>query len=96
MEAYYLYIIFSEALNKYYIGHTANIQERIRKHNTNHKGFTGKANDWKLAYSEEYMDKSQAYKRERQLKSWKNKSRIEQLISSVGSEHPDLTGREGH
>ena len=51
---YFTYILFSKSLNKYYIGSTSDIQERIRKHNSNHKGFTGKTNDWELVYTEKF------------------------------------------
>ncbi|MBL7910664.1 MAG: GIY-YIG nuclease family protein [Bacteroidia bacterium] len=38
----HLYILFSPSKNKYYVGHTGDdLVERIRKHNSNHKGFTG-------------------------------------------------------
>jgi putative endonuclease len=43
------YILFSENLNKYYIGSTRNsMEERLEKHLTNHDGFTAKAKDWKI------------------------------------------------
>ena len=86
---YYFYILFSDSLNKYYIGFTSNISERIRKHNSKHKGFTGQTNDWKLVYSETYDSKELAYARERQVKKWKNRNRIIELINK-GSEHPDF------
>ena len=79
---YYFYVLFSENLNRYYIGHTADINERIKKHNTNHKGFTGKSNDWKVVYSEKFNLKTEAYSRERGVKSWKSRKKIEQLINS--------------
>ncbi len=79
---HYFYILHSLQLDKYYVGHTSNIEERILKHNSNHKGFTGKADDWKLVYSEKFSDKSTAYKRERQVKNWENRKRIEKLISN--------------
>ena len=47
------YILYSPFLNKYYIGHTGDtIAERVRRHNTNHKGFTGGIGDWKVVYME--------------------------------------------
>ena len=68
-------------LDKYYIGHTCDVlQERIRKHNTNHKGFTGGKGDWQLKYFEEYTDKASAYKRERDVKKWKSRIRIAQPV----------------
>ncbi len=79
--SYIFYILYSESVAKYYIGHTNNIDERIRKHNTNHKGFTGCVNDWKVVYFEEFESKSEAYFRERQVKSWKSKTKIIELIN---------------
>ena len=79
----YFYILFSAQLNKYYIGHTCDVLlERLRRHNSNHKGFTGKADDWKLVYYEEYSDKSAAYARERQVKNWKSRKKIVELIQN--------------
>ncbi|MEQ8361239.1 MAG: GIY-YIG nuclease family protein [Cyclobacteriaceae bacterium] len=83
------YILYSTIANKYYVGHTTeSIDTRVRKHNTNHAGFTGKFRDWKLVYSEDYASKELAYARERQVKDWKSRTRIEKLIA--GSEHPGL------
>jgi putative endonuclease len=87
MEAWF-YILYSERADKFYIGHTTEqLVERIRKHNSNHKGFTGKFQDWKLVYSEAFTSKQLAFARERKVKSWKSSIRIEKLIA--GSEYPD-------
>ena len=51
MKIYYFYILFSEFLDSFYIGHTNNLYARLRKHNSNHKGFTGRANDWVIFIS---------------------------------------------
>ncbi|NNE26792.1 MAG: GIY-YIG nuclease family protein [Saprospiraceae bacterium] len=77
---YYLYILYSKSLNRYYVGHTKNLSDRLSKHLANHSGFTGKAKDWILVYSEDYPTKQDAYRRERQLKSWKSRLKIEDLI----------------
>jgi len=83
---YNCYILYSSLLNKYYIGHTGDdLQERLRKHNSNHKGFTGNVGDWKIMYVETYSTKDDAFARERQIKSWKNRVRIEALIKSATS-----------
>jgi putative endonuclease len=42
----------------------------------------------KIIYSEAYNSKSEAYAKEKQIKSWKNRDCIEQLIKR-SSEHPD-------
>ncbi|MFS4469779.1 GIY-YIG nuclease family protein [Maribacter sp. 2210JD10-5] len=77
----YFYIIYSKDIDSYYTGHSCeDLVERIRKHNSNHRGYTGKADDWILLFSERYGDKSAAYAREREVKSWKSRKRIEHLI----------------
>ncbi|MBL7838121.1 MAG: GIY-YIG nuclease family protein [Bacteroidetes bacterium] len=78
------YILYSKTKDKYYIGHTCDdLHERLRKHNSNHKGFTGGVGDWQIVFNEEFDNKEQAYKREREVKSWKSRKRIVKLIESI-------------
>ncbi|WP_347216342.1 GIY-YIG nuclease family protein [Chryseobacterium sp.] len=88
----YCYILYSESLDKYYIGHSCeDIQERLRKHLSNHTGFTAKAKDWIIVHKESFCSKIEAYKREREIKAWKSKSKITKLIEGNNHiEHPDL------
>ena len=70
------YILFSASRNAFYVGHTRDdLSERLRKHNSNHKGFTGGCIDWEVVYFESFRDKSTAYKREREIKSWKSRKK---------------------
>ena len=87
-----VYILFSKAKNRYYIGYTGDLpEERLRKHNFDHKGFTGGIGDWEIKYTECFSTKEEAMKREQQIKKWKSRILIEKLIlTSNGSEHPDL------
>ena len=79
----YTYILHSESLDKFYIGHTCeNLDERLAKHLSNHKGFTAKVKDWKIVYFEILENKSLAYKRELEIKSWKSKTKIKNLINN--------------
>jgi putative endonuclease len=80
---YYVYILYSAQLDLFYIGSSEDPEIRLSKHLANHKGFTGKAKDWKIVYTERYSDKSEALKREKQLKNWKNRLRIQQLIEKA-------------
>jgi putative endonuclease len=59
---YILHIIFSDTRQVLHRYTGDDITERIRKHNTNHKGFTEKKGDWVLKYSEKFPDKELAYK----------------------------------
>ena len=77
------YILYSANADRYYVGHTSEpIEERLRKHNSQHKGFTGKFHDWVVVYTEAFGTKSEAYRRELQVKGWKSRKRIEELSSA--------------
>jgi putative endonuclease len=77
---YFIYILFSKALNKYYVGSTSNIDERLKKHLSNHKGYTSMAKDWEIVYTESFDDRTSALVREKQIKRWKSRKMIEHLI----------------
>ena len=75
-----VYILFSKSTDKFYVGYTTmGIDERLRRHLSNHKGFTGRIKDWELFYFEKFPEKSEAIKREKEIKSWKSKSKIQLL-----------------
>jgi putative endonuclease len=79
--ACHFYILYSIKLDQYYVGHTCEeLKERLRKHLSNHSGFTARSKDWELVYSEPYLDKSSAYRREREVKSWKSKKKLKEMI----------------
>jgi putative endonuclease len=73
----HFYILYSKHCDRYYIGHTSTeLSERLRKHNSNHNGFTGKSSDWEIVYFEVYATKSLAYFREKEVKRWKTRKMI--------------------
>ncbi len=80
---FYIYILHSENLDKYYVGYSANPWERLKQHNENepHK-FTGKAKDWRLkAVFEVSADRGEAMRVEQFIKAQKSRKLIELLIS---------------
>ncbi len=77
-----VYILFSETKNRFYIGFTSDMEQRIIRHNQKSKGFTGNVNDLKIVYTEKYDSKEEAYKRELQIKSWKSRLKIQELINN--------------
>ncbi len=79
---FFVYILFSETKNRFYIGFTSDMEQRIMRHNQKSKGFTGNVNDWKIVYTEKYNSKEEAYTREQQIKSWKSRIKIQELINN--------------
>ena len=60
------YILYSKNIDSYYIGHTnSSLEERLSRHLSNHKGYTAKAKDWIVVYSEVFTSKPDAYAREK-------------------------------
>ncbi len=78
---YIVYILYSPTKEKYYIGYTSNLEDRIIRHNQKSKGFTGNTNDWEVVYTEKYETKEVAMQRELQIKSWKSRLKIQELIT---------------
>lgn len=65
------------------MGYTANsIESRLQKHNAKHKGFTGKTDDWQVVCFETYDSKTAAMKREKKIKSWKFRNKLEAFVKA--------------
>ena len=75
------YIIQSQKSERYYIGHTQNITERLSYHNSGRVTATHNKGPWVLVYSEEYDSKLKANQRELEIKNKKSKRYIEYLIT---------------
>jgi len=79
---YHTYILFSEFTDKYYIGQTSNILERLQKHNSKNKGFTNQADDWGIVYRKSFDTRAEALSHEKQIKKWKSRKMILKLIEN--------------
>ncbi|KAF2331083.1 GIY-YIG nuclease family protein [Flavobacterium ginsenosidimutans] len=79
---FYIYIIYSKTLDKYYVGSCQNIEQRLQDHLNSRSKFTKVAKDWVLKYSEAFNTRSEAYQREIQIKKMKSRKYIENLIGT--------------
>ena len=79
---YYVYILYSKRRDRYYTGFTANdLEWRLQRHNLGWTRSTKSGIPWKLMYYETYKTKSEALKREKQIKRQKSRVYIESLIN---------------
>ena len=76
----YTYILFSEKLNKYYIGACTDMDRRFYEHNIGHSKFTSTGIPWELKYTEYYPTLPEAKKRELAIKKMKSRKYIESLL----------------
>ena len=76
-----VYVIYSPTYDKIYIGFTSDPKNRLLSHNElATKGHTVKYRPWVIAYTEEYQTKTEAIKRENQLKSASGRRFIWKII----------------
>jgi putative endonuclease len=90
MKTYYVYILASEKNGTIYVGVTNDLFRRVSEHkNKEVQGFTSKYTVDKLVYYEPTNDVSAAIQREKQLKAWKRKWKLE-LIEEQNPDWHDL------
>ena len=78
---FYVYIIYAQSIDQYYVGQTDNLNDRLFRHNNSGSKSTKKAKDWVLKHSESYTDRSKAVARESEIKKKKSRKYIENLIA---------------
>ena len=81
---FYMYILWNQEKDRYYIGSTRNLTRRLKQHLAGYTRTTRVLKTDKLVYYEEYKQESEAREREKQLKSYKSKKYIKWLIDSKG------------
>lgn len=77
---YYVYILQSLKNNQFYIGFTSDLKKRIEKHNSNKNPSTKNLGPWKLIFYEAYLNKYDALRREKYLKSTKGRTTIKSML----------------
>jgi putative endonuclease len=82
MEDCSLYIIYSPITNRYYIGVTTDVSQRLIRHNQGTSRSTrAGAPKWILVHQESYPSRSLAMKREYFLKRMKSRIFLEKIIT---------------
>ncbi|MDF6013779.1 GIY-YIG nuclease family protein [Vibrio harveyi] len=88
-----VYILTSKNNSVLYIGVTSQLAQRIWQHkNGVVEGFTKKYHVHKLVYFEQFEDMATAINREKQLKQWKRKWKLE-LVRETNPNFRDLSAQ---
>ena len=68
--SFYVYLIISKKLDRYtsYVGYTKNVKKRLELHNKSKGAKFTRGQNWMLAYSKSYKNKSIAMSEEYKLK----------------------------
>ena len=83
MEKFYTYILYSSKIDRFYIGSTNNLPDRLHRHNARQsKSTRSGAPDWAIVYSEVFPSRSLAFRREIYFKKMKSRIFLEKLIAN--------------
>ena len=78
---YYTYILYSEKIDKYYIGYTSNLENRLEFHNSEkNKIWSKRGQPWEIVFSHKFETSTEAISLERLIKKQKSRSFIAKLI----------------
>jgi putative endonuclease len=78
-----VYILYSEKMDKFYIGSTSDLQRRLLEHNRGKEKFTKNGMPWLLVYKEDFNDLKDARSREKFIKKQKSRKYIITLIKEA-------------
>ncbi|OGL35004.1 hypothetical protein A3F38_02890 [Candidatus Saccharibacteria bacterium RIFCSPHIGHO2_12_FULL_48_21] len=78
----YTVYVLRTADNTFYIGHTADLQSRIARHSRGECRYTKTRLPLELIHNEQFPSRGEAMKRERYLKSLKNKTYLTKIIKA--------------
>lgn len=77
---FYTYVLYSAVFNKIYICRSSDLERRLFEHNSDLSKYTKRYIPWQIVYTEEYHTRTEALKREKQLKSQKGREFIWKII----------------
>jgi len=78
--SYIVYILKSESNGHYYVGSTANLEDRLERHNQGRSKYTKAGVPWRVVHTEQYETRALAMRREQQIKRRKSREYIEELV----------------
>ena len=81
-DMYFVYILESNNSNRHYIGCSDNVERRLSEHNKGKVSSTKAFVPWKVVYTEVFVNKSQAFSREKEIKSYKSGFKFKELQKS--------------
>ena len=92
MRTYHVYILASES-RQLYVGITNDLYRRVAEHQSvlDPNSYTNKHEIHRLVYCESSHDVLAAIRREKQIKSWTRRRRLD-LIAQVNPDWVDLAG----
>ncbi len=80
---FFVYVLWSESLQRFYVGQTQDLNRRIYRHNKGWEKSTRKGRPWELKHSIKVSDRGEAMRLEKKLKNLSQK-RLKRFIEKHG------------
>ena len=78
---FYTYVLWSESIDKYYIGYTWDVEQRLIKHNAGGSRWTKRGIPWHIVCVRSFKTKGDAIREEKRLKHLKSRKALEKYIA---------------
>lgn len=86
---YFVYILYSPLVDRYFVGKTSNLEKSLRRHNTGKNKHTKTGLPWKLMYKEPFESDDAAREKEIQIKSSGSREELVEFIQDGSNEMGD-------
>jgi len=83
MKEYFVYILKSN-LDYYYIGQSNNLEDRLRRHNSQQSTYTRNKGKWEIVISKKVQNRYEAVNLESKLKKMKNTLKAIKYLRNFG------------
>ena len=77
---HYVYLLRSDKDQSLYIGYTVNLRKRLKEHNSEKNFSTKPARPWKLIFYESYLNRKDAHRREKYLKTTQGSRTLKRML----------------
>ncbi|MEK7529344.1 MAG: GIY-YIG nuclease family protein [Patescibacteria group bacterium] len=77
---FFVYILYSKAFDRYYVGSTSCLETRVVGHNAGKTRSTKPFGPWEMVYHEGFQTRTEARKRENKIKRFKGGNAFKALI----------------
>ena len=84
---YFVYILYSKDFDRYYVGQCEDLESRLKRYNGKAVPSTKKYTPWEMVYTESFSSRSEAVKRETEIKNKKSRRYIEFIIGGGTGKH---------
>jgi len=81
-ETFYVYVLRSAVTGRLYVGSTADLDDRLRRHNNRESKATRHGVPWSLIHNELHSTRSEAVGREMYFKTGRGREEIRNLVGT--------------